>query len=292
MTASLTIALISDTFFDNDPAARLGARLHEAKSQGAQLAVLPELALNPWSPATKDARDEDAEAPNGPRHQLHAQAARDVGIALIGAAIVRNPATGARHNTALVFDGAGKLLGTHRKQAIPCEPGFWESSHYAAGREVPTVFHQFGIPIGVQICSDINRTVMSNALAAMGAGAVINPRASELATYERWRYCLRALARTTNSYVLSVNRPAPEQGVLLGGPSLVVDPFGEIIAESTESLVIVELKQDALDKARVAYPGYLSVPAGLYATTWAQIAARDTSTNQQVNKSTGRRSEC
>jgi len=274
MTQTLTIALISDTFFDNDPAARLLARLAEAKAAGAQLAVIPELSLNPWSPATKNARDDDAELPNGQRHQMQADAARDVGIGLVGCAIIKDPAAGARHNTALVFDAQGNLVGTHQKQAIPCEPGFWESSHYVAGRKVPTVFTDFAIPFGVQICSDVNRTVMSNALAAMGAGAIINPRASELATYDRWHYCLRALARTTNSYVLSVNRPAPEQGVLLGGASLAVDPFGEVMAESTDPVVIVTLQQAALDKARIDYPGYLSVPAELYANTWAQAQSR------------------
>ena len=272
MPATLSIALISDVFPSPGDGGRLVERLVQAKGMGAGLAVLPELPLNPWSPATKVARDEDAEQPEGPRHHMLQKAVHEVGIGVVGGAIVRDPHTGKRYNTALVFDAAGMLLGTHRKQAIPCEPGFWESRHYEAGRDVPTVFGQFGVPFGVQICSDISRTVMSNALAAMGAGAIINPRASELATYEKWRYCLRAVARTTSTYVLSVNRPKPEQEVLIGGPSIVVDPFGEVIAESTDAVIAVELKQSALDEARVAYPGYLSVPAELHAQTWQQIA--------------------
>ncbi len=272
MSATLTIALISDVFPSPGDGGRLLEHLNAAKKAGAQLAVLPELPLNPWSPATKHAHDEDAEDVEGPRHHMLQKAAHEVGIGVVGGAIVKDPDTGARYNTALVFDAAGNLLGTHRKQAIPCEPGFWESSHYEAGREIPTVFTQFGIAFGVQICSDVNRTVMSNTLAAMGAGAIINPRASELATYDRWHYCLRAVARTTNTYVLSVNRPSAENGVLIGGPSLAVDPFGEVMAESTDAVVVVTLRQEELDRAKVAYPGYLSVPAELYARTWAKIA--------------------
>ena len=49
---TLTVALVSDTFFDRDDEARLRARLEEARSGGARLAVLPEIPLNPWSPAT------------------------------------------------------------------------------------------------------------------------------------------------------------------------------------------------------------------------------------------------
>lgn len=275
MNKSLCVALISDVFPHTGDSGRLFERLQTAKSMGAELAVLPELALNPWSPATKESHDEDAEPVEGARHHMQQKVAHEVGIGLVGGAIVKDPKTGERYNTALVFTADGKLVGTHRKQAIPCEPGFWESSHYAAGRDVPQVIRNFAIPFGVQICSDINRTVMSNALAAMGAGAIINPRATEQATYDRWHYCLRAVARTTNSYVLSVNRPHPEADVLIGGASLIIDPFGAVIAESTEPIVIGTLHQHTLEQARVAYPGYLSVPAELYARTWAQIQGRD-----------------
>src|SRR5690348_8924655 len=115
----LTIALISDVFHAADGAYRLRRRLTEAKARRADLAVLPELPLNPWSPATKNARDEDADAPEGPRHAIQSAAARDVGIGLVGGAIVKDPATGRRHNTALIFDAAGRLRATYAKLHIP-----------------------------------------------------------------------------------------------------------------------------------------------------------------------------
>ena len=61
---TLRIALISEVFHAADGQERLHQRLGEAHDLGAELAVLPELPLNPWSPVTKEARDEDAEPPD------------------------------------------------------------------------------------------------------------------------------------------------------------------------------------------------------------------------------------
>src|SRR5687768_657364 len=130
---TLTIALISDVFHDAAGPARLKDRLRAARAQGAALAVLPELPLNPWSPATQVRREDDAESPEGPRHQVLAAAARETGVSVIGGAIVRDPKTGKRHNTALVFDRAGTLVARYRKVHLPEEDGFWETKHYEPG---------------------------------------------------------------------------------------------------------------------------------------------------------------
>ena len=51
MSDSMRVALISEVFFDEAAGARLTEHLREARRQGAELAVLPEIPLNPWSPA-------------------------------------------------------------------------------------------------------------------------------------------------------------------------------------------------------------------------------------------------
>src|SRR5437667_213774 len=61
--ASLTVALISDVFVQRDEAPRLVESLRNARSRGADLAVLPETPLNSWSPATRTPNEHDAEAP-------------------------------------------------------------------------------------------------------------------------------------------------------------------------------------------------------------------------------------
>ncbi|MCH7565163.1 MAG: hypothetical protein IH968_15230 [Gemmatimonadetes bacterium] len=104
------VALVTDVFHDDPDGHRLTERLAECRDRGATLAVLPELPLNTWAPASKTPRDEDAEPPNGPRHRLQAEAARAVGISLVGGAIVADPVTGSRHNTAFVFGPDGEVL--------------------------------------------------------------------------------------------------------------------------------------------------------------------------------------
>jgi predicted amidohydrolase len=63
--SQLTVALISDVFIYPDDAARLGDSLKHARSRGAELAVLPEIPLNPWSPAIQTANEHDADIPPG-----------------------------------------------------------------------------------------------------------------------------------------------------------------------------------------------------------------------------------
>jgi N-carbamoylputrescine amidase len=270
----LSIALITDVFCTPDAEGRLCSRLLEAKRLGADLALLPEIPLNPWSPASPDPNDEDAEPPGGGRHRMAAAAAKELGIGLVAGAIVRDPVTGRRHNTALAFDAHGSLVGSYAKVHLPDEPGFHEPAHYEPG-ELPAVpIHGFGLPIGIQICSDINRPAAAHALAASGAVAILHPRATERATYERWKLVLRSTAITTSAYVLSVNRPGPELGVPIGGPSLAIDPNGEVIVETTDAVVVVTIDEAVLTQARQRYPGYLRTNAALYAQAWSAAGVR------------------
>ena len=55
MKDALTVALVSEVFHDPAGPARLRSFLEEAKRRGAELAVLPELPLHPWVPATREA---------------------------------------------------------------------------------------------------------------------------------------------------------------------------------------------------------------------------------------------
>jgi predicted amidohydrolase len=271
----LTVALISEVYWQPDGVARLRERLAQAADRGADLAVLPELPLNPWSPGTKERRDDDAEPMGGPRMTAQAEAAAEAGIGLVGGIIHRDEGTGRRTSRALVFDRAGELQATYEKLHLPEEPGFWETSHYDPGMAAGQRIDAFGVPVGLQLCSDTNRPEGTHLLAAQGAVAVLIPRATEEATYQRWKLVFRANALTSCCYVLSVNRPDPEPGALIGGPSIAVDPAANVMVETTDTLALVTLDAAAITAAKVRYPGYLPVRARLYADAWADIAATD-----------------
>jgi predicted amidohydrolase len=271
----LTVALISEVFYEPDGAGRLMDRLAEAAGHGADLAVLPEIPLNPWRPATKTAVAEDAEEEGGPRTQAMASAAERARIGLVGGIIHRDRDSGRRTSRALIFDASGAVVARYEKLHLPEEPGFWETSHYEPGTEPPRRIDAFGLPVGIQICSDNNRPEGLHLLGADGAMAVFVPRASEERTYQRWKIVFRANALTSCAYVLSVNRPNPEEGVLIGGPSVAVDPNGNVLLETTATIGLVTLDAGIVRKARAGYPGYLPVRASLYADAWREVAGRD-----------------
>ena len=271
----LTVALISEVYFEADGAGRLRDRLIEAADRGADLAVLPEIPLNAWSPATKTPVDDDAEPEGGPRTQAMAEAARRANIGLVGGIIHRDASTVRRTSRALAFDGTGQIVARYEKLHLPEESGFWETSHYEPGTQPPRAIDAFGVSVGVQLCSDINRPEGCHLLGAQGAMAVLAPRATEEATYQRWKPVFRANAQTSCAYILSVNRPHPEDGVLIGGPTVAYDPNGELLVETTDQVALVTIDAAVIQRAKVDYPGYLPVRARLYAEAWAEIAGRD-----------------
>ena len=274
MPNQITIALITDVFHQPDGEQRLYDRLDDAKSRGATLAILPELPLNPWSPATKTPRDDDAEIiAAGERVAIQSNVAEDIGIGLVGGAIIKDKNNGIRRNTALVFNNKGKLVATYCKNHLPEEPGFWETSHYEPGNEPPRVIEGFDFKLGVQICSDINRPQGCQLLGAMGAELIAAPRATEAATINRWMPVFLANAATSSTFIASVNRPGPEEnGVLIGGPSVVVSPNFEVLLETTDPVATVTLDRVLLKKAKRDYPGYLPVRSQMYANAWVEIA--------------------
>lgn len=270
VSGSLVVALVHDVFWGDGADERLAAVLVEAARRRAELAVLPELPLDPWIPARREPRDEDAEAPGGPRQARLAAAARSAGIAVLGGAIVRSG--GRRANRAILVDAAGRLAATYDKLHLPFEEGYWERAHYEPGREPPAPVGGFELPLGIQVCSDLNRLVGCQLLAARGAAAILAPRATPGETWERWRRVMRASALTCGSWIVSVNRPRPEPGVAIGGPSIVVAPDGHVVHETTEPLSLFVLEARAVDQARGEYPGSLDWPAEVYARGWRELA--------------------
>jgi len=266
---TIAIALVSDVFFGDGADERLLATLVECRDRGAALVVLPELPLDPWVPAARGAQPGDAEDDQGPRLRRLAAAARDSGTAVLGGAILRGPA-GARFNTAVLVDAEGHRVGHTAKAHVPQEPGFWERDHYRDASAPARPFAWHDVRFGVQICSDINRPVATHALAALGAQVILHPRATEPDTFAKWRLVLQATAMTASVWILSVNRPRPEGGTPLGGPSCVVAPDGEVMLETCERIAIAQVDPDLCTRARADYPGYLPLRTDLYARALAE----------------------
>ncbi|MGW8266455.1 MAG: carbon-nitrogen hydrolase family protein [Longimicrobiales bacterium] len=271
---TLTVAILTDAFPTESDWPRLLNLLQEAKGRGGELAVLPELPLNPWSPATQVPLEEDAEEDGGPRQRLFAKAASAIGIALLGGAIIRDPGSGIRHNTGLLYGADGSCLARYRKVHLPEEEGYWETSHYEAGEDPPEVVRGLTLSVGMQLCSDVNRTTGFHLLAAQGVEVVLAPRCTPPQTYERWRLVLRANAVTSCAYVVSTNRPSPTPDGLIGGPSIAIGPSAEVLVETTDRLALVTLDREVVRAAKANYPGYLKHYPELYAKGWMGVMER------------------
>ena len=269
---TFTVALVTDVFPTEEDWDRLPDVVRDAGARGAELVVLPELPLNAWSPATKVARPEDAEDVDGPRQSLMSRVARDAGIPVLGGAIIRDPDSGIRHNTALLYDGGGWCRARYGNVHGTSEEVSWEASHHQPGPEPQEAVGGHPMTLGLQICSDVNRPTGSELLAAMGAEVILAPRCTPLYSYERWKLVLQANAVTSGAYVISTNRPGPEKGVPIGGASLAIGPGGEVVLESQGRVSTVTLSRDAVKAAGAGYPGYLKRFPQLYARGWDRLA--------------------
>jgi len=266
-THSFAISMISEIFAEEES---LTSCLEEARDQGAELAVLPELPLNDWAPAKRIVDPEDAEQCGGIRETILRHAAKQANIAVLGG-VIRELPDGRRYNLALLINPIGEIIGAPAKHVLPNEQGFWECYHYEPTMDPPNIIEYDGIKFGVQICSDVNRPTSAQILAAQGVQVILAPRATDPATWERWLLAYRAMALTASAWVISVNRPYPELGVPLGGPSLVVNPMGEVVLETTDTIVTTNIDLRAVEAARQEYPGYLAWPAQTYLQGWQEV---------------------
>ena len=75
----------------------------------------------------------------------------------------------------------------------------------------------------------------------------------------------------SGTYLVSVNRPRPEPGASIGGPSIAIAPSREVIAETSDPVHVVELRREVVEKALREHPEYLERFPELYATAWERL---------------------
>ena len=136
----------------NHEAAEAGVR--DAASRGAQVVCLQELFATPYFCQREDAACFDlAEEIPGPLTTRFAALARALDIALVVPLFERR-AAGLYHNSAVVIDASGDLLGAYRKVHVPDDPQFLEKFYFTPGDLGYRVFDTRHARIGVLICWD------------------------------------------------------------------------------------------------------------------------------------------
>lgn len=237
------------------------ARIADAAAGGAALVAFPENA--PFMGPEAD-RLRDPEAVDGPAMTRIARAARAQGIGvLVGSFAERGPDPGRTWNTSLLFGRDGGLLATYRKihlfdVTVSADTTYRESATVAGGEPLPVVVPFEGWNLGLSICYDLRFPELYRALSAAGADLLFVPAAFTVRTgMAHWHLLLRARAVENLAYVV-----APAQvGIHFGqretyGHSLVVAPWGEVVAEAEggSGLLFADLRRERVAEVRGQIP--------------------------------------
>jgi predicted amidohydrolase len=239
---------------DAEPAAERRARVAALvrAQQGADLVVLPE--LWPLGGFAYDAWSDGAEPLDGPTADAMSAAARAAGVWLHAGSIVERDPDGPIYNTSLVFSPSGELLHTYRKiHRFGFDSG--EAVVMGAGQEIVTAATDFGT-LGLATCYDLRFPELFRALLDAGAQLLVVPAAWPARRREHWTLLARARAVEEQAFVLACNTAGTHGGVEQAGHSLVVDPWGTVLAEAgpDEQVLTVEFDPAAVAKAREEFP--------------------------------------
>ena len=181
---------------------------------------------------------------------------------LIGSALVKRE-DGLFANRAMLIDAAGEVAQTYDKihmfdVDLPTGERYRESSLYTPGDRAVATQTPWG-GLGLTICYDVRFPSLFQALAQAGVGMITVPAAFTRPTGEdHWRVLLRARAIETGAFILA---PAQggfhEDGRGTYGHSLVVSPWGEVIAElehDEPGVLMADIDLTLVESSRSAIP--------------------------------------
>jgi len=246
-----------------------GARAARA---GAQIVCTQELFRSPYFCQSEDHKSFAlAEPIPGPSTSAFQKLARKHAVVII-ASLFEKRAAGLYHNTAVIIDADGSLLGRYRKMHIPDDPLYHEKFYFTPGdlgfRAWPTRYAK----IGVLICWDQWYPEAARLTALQGAEILFCPTAigwhpgekqeHGAKQHQAWETLQRSHAIANGCYVAAVNRvgherPAGGDGLEFWGQSFVAGTSGELLAKASpdeEQTLLVPVDLAAIDTVRTHWP--------------------------------------
>ena len=224
---------------------RVAARLEDAASRGAKLAILPEMFCTGFS---MDA-SRIAQPAGGPTEAFLKEKARALGLWVLGS--IPEAGEPAPRNTALVVSPEGNVA---RYSKIHPFSYAGEHRHYAAGDRVVTVEIE-GVRVTPFICYDL-RFPEPFRLSAGGTDLFAVVANWPEARRDHWRTLLRARAIENLAYVAGVNRVGDGGKLHYSGDSALVDPWGETLAEGdgSDRVLVADVDATKVAEARKKFP--------------------------------------
>ncbi|HEX5421293.1 MAG TPA: carbon-nitrogen hydrolase family protein [Gammaproteobacteria bacterium] len=242
--------------------AEAGRLIEQAAGEGANLVVLPENFS--FLGATDAERLAAAEEPgSGPAQDFLAEAARANGVWLVGGTVPIRNETGGRNERAcsrsILFAPDGCRAASYDKihlfdVAIPGRESesYRESATTTPGREVVAVETPLG-RIGMAVCYDLRFPALFHRLGVLGMDILVLPAAFTVPTGQaHWRLLLTARAVESLVYVVAAGQWGEHAGGRKTyGHSLIVGPWGEVLAEREDDPGVVSAEIDMIELERI-----------------------------------------
>ena len=276
MSRDLRVGLLQEIDHGSRDAnlAAIEAGAERAAKGGAKLVLLQELHNGPYFCQHESVGEFDAaETIPGPSSERLGALAKRLGIVLV-ASLFERRAAGLYHNTAVVFEKDGRLLGKYRKMHIPDDPGFYEKFYFTPGdlgfEPVQTSVGK----LGVLVCWDQWYPEGARLMALAGADLLLYPTAigwdpsdnedERNRQREAWITVQRGHAVANGLPLLAVNRvgfePSPiagASGIRFWGTSFVAGPQGEFLARGNDEkpeLLVVDVDMARSEHVRRIWP--------------------------------------
>jgi predicted amidohydrolase len=243
--------------------ARCAALVAEAARAGAQLAVLPEnFAYMGGDEAAKRGLAEKADG-RGPIVGAVAAIAKEHGIHVVAGGMPEKSEDPERpYNASVMVDPAGSVVAVYRKVHLfdvdlADGTSLRESASTTAGHD-PVVARVRDVPVGMTVCYDLRFPEIFRALERRGARVITVPSAFTLTTgKDHWHVLLRARAIEDQVFVLAAAQHGKHpKGRQTYGKSLIVDPWGDVLAQcgEGEGFALARLDLAYQDRVRASLP--------------------------------------
>jgi predicted amidohydrolase len=239
---------------------RARALVRDAAGRGARLVVLPEVFAWRGQPGAEGGA---AEPIPGPTSEAMARLASELGIHLCaGSFLEAGPGVGRAYNTSCLFDSYGRLVARYRKLhlfdvELPGRVSVRESDARAPGDEVVTAPTELG-HLGLSICYDLRFPELYRRLVRAGAEILLVPSAFTFPTgAAHWETLCRARAIENQCYLIAPDQTGQSpHGFGDFGESLIVDPWGRVLARAGdgEGIAIAEIDLAYLARVRRELP--------------------------------------
>ena len=251
----LTLALWQTAYAPTTAEAlqRLNATAEQARAQGAELLITPEMVLTGYAIGAERVAAL-AEPSDGPLAQAVAAIAQRHGIAIVYGYPEHNPAGKPFNATQAIAPDGTRLMNTRKTHLF----GDLDRAQFSAGDAASQVFEWRGWRLGLLICYDVEFPEAVRGLALQGADAVLVPTANMVPFDEVQRVLLPARALENRLFVAYANACGVEADLVYNGLSTVCGPNGRAVAvqapPSGEALQVATLSRSALESARATSP--------------------------------------